>query len=76
MTKMAKLIVNGISYKQVPYDNEKEIEKAVIENSNLIFGKKTVYFDLKKGIRAIKSGILNIPDGYLLSFFVFKSTLS
>lgn len=65
---MTKLIVDKISFKSVPYRDEPEIEEIVIKNSNLIFGRKTIYFDLKRGIRASKEGVLSIPDGYLLSF--------
>lgn len=65
---MSKLIVNKTTYTQVPYDDENEIEQVVVNNSELIFGNNTVYFDLKKGIRAHKEGVLTIPDGYLISF--------
>ena len=65
---MAKLIVDDIQYKLAKYKDEDEIEKVVITKSDLIFGDRTLYFDLKKGVKARKDGILTIPDGYLLSF--------
>ena len=65
---MAKLIIGGLPFKSVSYEKEEEIEKVVVNNSKLIFGNKTIYFDLKKGIRSNKEGVLSIPDGYLLSF--------
>ena len=65
---MAKLIVDGICFKLVPFKDEEELECVVVKNPKVIFGEKTIYFDLKKGIKAHKEGILTIPDGYLLSF--------
>jgi hypothetical protein len=65
---MAKIIIGRKQYSGEAYDNEVEIENFVVKNSNMLFGPRTVYFDLKKGIKAQKEGILSIPDGYLLSF--------
>ena len=66
---MAKLIIKGVPFKIAKYGSEDELENVVKNNSNLIFGQKTVYFDLKRGIKNNKEGILSIPDGYLLFDF-------
>lgn len=77
------MIVGGVPYRISDYENEEELEKVVIEKSDLIFGPKTLYFDLKRGVKVHKEGILSIPDGYLLSFmgkepklFVVENELS
>ncbi len=49
------------------YENENELERMVVEHSNEIFGKDTVYLDLKRKISS-KSGFGTIPDGYVIDF--------
>jgi len=63
---MAKLLANDKAFELIPFKNEAELEKVVVENYAQIFGKDTYYFDLKKGIRHSKSDLITIPDGYLL----------
>lgn len=40
----------------------------MVEFSDVIFGKNTVYFDIKKKVRTKKGGLGSVPDGYLISF--------
>lgn len=44
----SKLFINNEEYKIVEYAKEEQIEKEVIDNYKLIFGEKSVYFDIKK----------------------------
>jgi hypothetical protein len=62
-----KITLNNSTFSQVKFENELELEKAVVVNSEEIFGKKSVYFDIKKKIKN-GNGFANIPDGYVLDF--------
>jgi hypothetical protein len=60
------LIIDGVKYNlQVPND-EKQLEEMVKEHAKEIFGKDSVYFDLKQKLTS-KSGVISIPDGYVIS---------
>lgn len=48
-----------------PFDTEAEFEKAIIECSDMLFGKSRIYIDMKKLIGK-KGETQNIPDGYLI----------
>ena len=65
---MSQIIANEKDFRLVDFENETELEKAVVENYNKIFGENSFYFDLKKGIRHKKGDLLTIPDGYLIKF--------
>ena len=52
-------------YFEEPFENEKELETAVIELARPLFGDLRFYLDVKKKIGG-KGKIVNIPDGYLL----------
>lgn len=52
-------------YKEYPFELESELESAIIECKDALFGKNRYYFDIKKKIGA-KGKTNNIPDGYLL----------
>lgn len=67
---MKKILYKNNIYIEQENDNEAEFEKDVIKNSSQIFGKDTIYFDIKKRIK--EGGIITIPDGYLLDF-TFKN---
>lgn len=60
------LIVDGVRYKPwTPKDEEKEFHPLVKAQSQEIFGKDTIYFDVKTLIRTV-SGIGSIPDAYVI----------
>ena len=63
---MEKIIINNKVYNQYDFTLEKELENKIVEYSKHIFGKDTVYFDIKKKLS--KSGVITIPDGYLIDF--------
>jgi len=52
-------------YVHLPYDKEAELEDAVNEVKDVLFGKKRIYLDDKRKIGK-KGSTKNIPDGYLL----------
>ena len=62
---MERLIAENKTYKYYEYTNEAEFEKAIVDHSNQIFGRNTVYIDIKK---KIGDNIVTIPDGYLIDF--------
>ena len=72
---MTKLLVNNKLFKLTRFKDEDELEKVVVKNSNLIFGNRTIYFDIKKRVSSPKGDILSIPDGYVLSFQESKPRL-
>ena len=65
---MEKILVANKDFDHVPFKNEAELEKVVVENFTKIFEENSYYFDIKKGIRHQKGDLLTIPDGYLLTF--------
>jgi hypothetical protein len=52
-------------YIEVPYDNESDLEDAVNEVKDALFGSTRIYLDDKKKIGQ-KGGTNNLPDGYLI----------
>jgi len=62
---MNKLILDGTIYEPYVYETEKKFERIVVENSGSIFGRKCIYFDIKKKLGTSNKGAA-IPDGYLL----------
>lgn len=62
---MEKILLNNDTYSYFEYPTEKEFEKIIVEKSNHIFGKESIYIDIKK---RIGGSIITIPDGYLIDF--------
>jgi len=56
---------NNKTYNRIEYVNENDLENAILEIHNELFGANRIYIDIKKKIGA-KGNIRNIPDGYLL----------
>lgn len=61
------LLVDGVKYKHCSPKSEDELESMIKEHTKDIFGKDSLYFDIKKKIKS-KAGITSIPDGYVVSF--------
>lgn len=61
-------------YTEEPFDDEDELEAAIAETSDQLFGSERVYLDLKRKIGA-KGGVRNIPDGYLIDLSSAKEPL-
>jgi len=64
---MARLIINNKNYTLFDFDLEDDLEKAVIENQQALFGKNAVYIDVKKLIG--KNRHRGIPDAFLIDFY-------
>lgn len=64
---MPKVLFNSRLYEFAEFENEAELERAVVRFSDAIFGEKTVYFDIKRKVRSKKGRLSAIPDGYLIS---------
>lgn len=56
---------------EYPYETEIELEEAILEVSEALFGRNRYYINTKKKIGA-KGGTKNIPDGYLLDLSSVK----
>ncbi len=54
-----------------PFEKEKDLEAAILEVKDTLFGKSRIYLDLKKLIGA-KGKTRNIPDGYLIDLYSKK----
>ncbi len=65
---MANILINNKRYDLLDFDSEEEFEKAVIENSKSLFGKDSIYVDIKKRMGANDSYHKGVPDGYLIDF--------
>ena len=64
----------GELYRRVDYENEGDLEEAIIQVQKDLFGTNRYYLDIKKKIGA-KGSIQNIPDGYLLDLSGSKPRL-
>lgn len=61
-----RLIADRIKYRLwTPDYEEREFHPMIRENSKEIFGKHSIYFDLKHKIKS-KAGIVSIPDAYVI----------
>lgn len=67
---MARIILKDNEYSLYDFDNEAEFEKAVIVNQKYLFGKDSVYVDVKKKIG--KDNHRGIPDAFLIDFYDTK----
>lgn len=55
----------GNKFTEIPYERESELEDAVNEVKDVLFGPQRIYLDDKKRIGK-KGGTNNLPDGYLI----------
>src|SRR3954462_14108598 len=56
---------DNAQYRLVEYENEADLESAIIQVQSSLFGHDRYYLDIKKKI-GTKGHIQNIPDGYLI----------
>src|SRR6266566_7322683 len=61
-------------YRRVSYQNEADLEAAILDVQVDLFGTNRIYLDVKKKIGS-KGGVQNIPDGYLLDLSGAKPRL-
>jgi hypothetical protein len=52
-------------YRSMEYKSEAELEGAILQVQDQLFGANRIYLDVKKKI-GIKGGVRNIPDAYLI----------
>jgi len=57
----------GKKFKEYQYGLENELEKEIVDNYHLFFGKHTIYIDAKRKIESKALGG-TIPDGFLFDF--------
>lgn len=67
---MARIILNNKEYSLYDFDNEVEFEKADIENQKYLFGKDSIYVDVKRRIG--RDNHRGIPDAFLIDFYDTK----
>lgn len=67
------LLEGGSTYTELRYKNEKELELLAIKNKEALFGKDSIYFDIKKLITS-NANISKIPDGLLLTTTDFQDS--
>ena len=63
---MARITFNKKEYALLDFASEAEFEKAVIENQKNLFGKESVYIDVKRRIG--RDNHRGIPDAFLIDF--------
>ena len=61
------ILLDNIKYHHLTLTDEEQLEKIVQEHAADIFGKDSLYFNVKKKIKS-KAGVASIPDGYLVCF--------
>ena len=52
-------------YRRTEYENEADLEAAIKQVQDTLFGPDRIYLDVKRKIGA-KGGVRNIPDGYII----------
>lgn len=63
-----KIKIGQRKFELTKFKNEEDLEKVVLSLAEDIFGRKSIYIDLKKKIKNKTVSFANIPDGYLLDF--------
>lgn len=63
---MRVILIDGVKYNVWAPTNEVEFEDLVREHTEDIFGKQSIYFDIKKKLKST-SGICSIPDAYVIN---------
>lgn len=71
---MSVIWTEGGLFKRVDYKGESDLEAAIIEVQEALFGSERIYLDVKKKIGA-KGKKGNIPDGYLIDLSSNKPKL-
>ena len=59
------LILENTTFIDEPFEKEADLEKAILEVSDSLFGQNRIYLDVKRKIGK-KGKQQNIPDGYLI----------
>ncbi|HUW20949.1 MAG TPA: hypothetical protein VMW16_16735 [Sedimentisphaerales bacterium] len=59
------LLAPNKTYENEPFELEDDLESAILEVRETLFGEERIYLDIKKKIGS-KGKVTNIPDGYLI----------
>jgi len=59
------LLAPNKTYENEPFELEDDLESAILEVRETLFGEERIYLDIKKKIGS-KGKLKNIPDGYLI----------
>lgn len=59
------VFLDGRNLPQVIYNREEDFEKLIVDNADTIFGKNSIYIDIKHRLESLSLGIA-IPDGILI----------
>lgn len=65
MSEKPVIVTKDGIYQLYKYQSENDLERMVVEHATEIFGKDTVYLDIKRKISS-KAGFGTIPDGYVI----------
>jgi hypothetical protein len=73
------LILGERRFIKVPFDSEEELERAVVANSEYLFGRNSLFFP--KSLIRTKDGFGTIPDGFVMDlasrrWFIVEAELS
>ncbi|MGA2394972.1 MAG: hypothetical protein ABSH03_16645, partial [Candidatus Lustribacter sp.] len=66
---MSVIWSEAAAYHSVPYDNEQDLEDAIVQIAPALFGADRVFLSVKRKVGK------NIPDGYLIDFSGPQATL-
>jgi hypothetical protein len=58
---------NNRRFTETTYENEQDLERILIENSELLFGSRSIYLALKNKVESQELGGA-VPDGFLFDF--------
>jgi len=61
------LLIDGVKYEEWTPPSEDEFEQVVKKHAQDIFGKQSIYLDIKTRLKS-KLGIGSIPDGFVIFF--------
>ena len=65
---MSYILIGNKTFEETAFDDESELETAVVSNKEYIFGENTILLDYKRKVGTKKSKNAGIPDGFLIDF--------
>lgn len=65
---MSYILIDNKTFEETAFENEDELERAVVNNKKYIFGDETVLIDIKRKVGLKNSKNTGIPDGFLIDF--------
>ena len=65
---MGYILVKRKEFEETAFENEDELESAVVKNKNHIFGDSSLLIDYKRKVGSKLSKNAGIPDGFIIDF--------